>query len=155
MGNYISQLDLENALSAQTIAQLYADDNTGAINTAAIDAVIDRAESMVDSYLIGFYAYPLQAPFDRLVKNAALLFAEAYSFQRHPEYVRTYGENPRTAGKIREANELMRQIQSAVQKLPDQPAPETAPRNVGGIVVDTGPRLSIPSSDGTDNGYGF
>ena len=156
MGKYIDQTALELRLSPQTVAAIYTDGNTGEINTAAISAIIDDAEGEVDSYLIGYAGpYPLTDPVDRLVALCALDFAIAFSFRRDPAYVRQFGDDPRSYGTYTRAKERMSRIQSATQKLPDQPAPGTAPLNVGGVVVSCGPRLMVASSDGRQNGDGF
>lgn len=153
MAKYINQLALENALSPKTVLAIYDDDPpTGAVNATAIADVIDRAEAEVDSWLVGVYVDPATA--DRMLKHAALDYAVAFSFERHPEYVRTFGEEKR-AERWRRANDRMARIRSGLQRLPDQPSPITAPKNSGGVVYDHGPRLMVDSSDGAENGSGF
>lgn len=155
MGTYISQTDLENALSPETMLALFDDTNTRVVSTTAVAAVIARAEAMVRSFLIGFYGMPLAQSVDELVKHAALEYAVAYSYERNPDYMREFKLELAAKDRADRADKLMLRIQAAIQKLPDQPNPTTAPKNVGGVVLDTGPRLSIPSADGTDNGAGF
>lgn len=156
MGKYIDQGALERALTPQTVAALYTDGNTGQVNTQAISDAIDYAEAQVDSFLIGYannYQFP--EPTDRLIRAAAIDFAMSYSFRRNPEYVRRFGDVNREGNLYNGAVSLMRRIQDAIQKLPDQPAPSTSPKNVGGLSVSGGPRLMVASADGTQNGDGF
>lgn len=156
MGKYIDQADGENVLSAQTIAAIYTDGNTGAINQTALNSVIDDAEGEVDSYMIGYTGpYPVPEPTDRLLKLCAKDFFIAFSFRRDPAYVRQFGDDPRSYGTYTRAVQRMARIQAATQKLPDQPAPGTTPYNVGGVTVSGGPRLMVAGVDGCQNGDGF
>lgn len=154
MGKYINQIDLENALSSATIIQLFDDDDDGVADADAVASVIDRAEAEVESWMIGDYSFPLNVPTDRLLKHSALDYAVAFSFERHPEYVRTFGENPRGHERYKRAMERMQRIQSAQQKLPDETVTQT-PRNVGGIATDPGPRIMVTGMDGMSNGGDF
>ncbi len=155
MGTYIDQTDLEAVLSPQTVAELYNDANTQTLDDVALAINIDRAEAEVDSRLIGFYAFPLGNPLDRLIKSAALTYLMAFSYDRHPEYVRQFGEDSRDGGMYKRAERMMDQIQAGIKRLADQASPTTAAANSGGIVYDTGPRFCIDSLDGTQNGNGF
>jgi hypothetical protein len=160
MGVYITQTDLENALSARTIQAIYQDDpDSPTINAVAVEAVIDRAEAMVDSALLGFQIMPLVNPADRLAKAAALEFAIAFSFERHPEYVRSFGEEARKE-RWERAQNLLDRIQTGLRRLPDNNATATVgagskQKNVGGIVTDGSRRVVISSADGTWNGGDF
>lgn len=140
MGNYINAADLETALTPRTYVECYATNPASStIDTAAVEQDIDSSEGLVDSYLLGFYTFPLDPQTDRLVRAAALMFARAYAFMRHPEYVRTFGE----VGKVelyQQAHAMMLRIQAAKQRLPDV-APTSPPKNIGGIVSPTGPIL--------------
>lgn len=136
MGTYIDAGELETALGPQTYVELFAPPETNTVSTAAVDQVIRRAEALVNSYLLGFYTYPLDPATDALIEHAALLFAIALSYMRHPEYVRTYGE----VGKVtqyQEAHAMMMRIQAAKQRLPDV-AQVSPPKNLGGVVQPTG-----------------
>ncbi len=156
MGKYTDQGALERALTPQTIAALYTDGNTGAVNVQAIADVIDYAEAEVDSYLIAYAGdFPFPEPTDRLLRAAALNFAIAFSFRRNPEYVRKFGDMNREGNQDAMASALMKRIQASIQKLPDQPSPVTSPKNVGGVTVSAGPRLMTMGVDGTENGAGF
>jgi len=136
VGTYIDAGDLELALTPSTYVELFAPPETDTPDANAVAQVIDRAEGLVDSYLLGFYTYPLDPATDRLIRHAALLFAVALSYMRHPEYVRTYGE----VGKVsqyQEAHAVMMRIQAAKQRLPDV-AQVSPPKNLGGVVQPTG-----------------
>lgn len=138
MGIYIDAAALQTALTPRTYIEIFAPDpQTDTIDATAVAQVIDRAEGLVDSYLLGFYTYPLDPATDRLIRHAALLFATALSFMRHPEYVRTYGEVAKVS-QYQEADALMRRVQAAKQRLPDQ---VTKPKNLGGVVSNPGPIL--------------
>lgn len=137
MGTYIDAGELETALTPQTYIELFADDpTTNTINTSAVAQVIDEAEGLVDSYILGFYTFPLDPATDRLIKHAALLFAKALSYMRRPEYVRTYGEVAKVS-QYQTAHSMMMRVQAAKQRLPDV-AQVTPPKNLGGIVQPTG-----------------
>jgi phage gp36-like protein len=142
MGTYIDADKLKTALTTRTYEQLFVLDptaETADIDTDAVDQVIRRAEAQVNSYLLGFYTYPLDPATDALIEDACLMYACAYAFMRNPEYVRTYGE----VGKVQtyiEAKEMMLRIQAAKQRLPDV-AQVSKPKNLGGIVSPTGPIL--------------
>lgn len=138
---YISQGDLESALSADTVLRLY-DDGDGQVDTLALDFQIDSAEAEVDSWILGNYDEPLLVQADRLVKRAAVLFLIHLSFDRHPEYVRTFGEDKRHEGAYERATALMERIAKAIQRLPDQPGP---PANVGGDVSSTADAPGFPT----------
>ena len=151
MSKYISRPDLENALSAETVLRLY-DDGTGNVDDDALSFQIDCAEAEVDSWLLSNYKEPLPIATDRLVKRAAVLFLIHLSFDRHPEYVRTFGEDKRHEGAYERATALMQRISDALQRLPDVPEP---PANAGGVVYSQGPRTIIDSIDGTQNSGDF
>lgn len=145
MGTYIDAGELETALTERTYVEIFADDPTSStVNATAVAQVISRAEGLVDSYLLGYYTYPLDPATDRLIKHAALLFAVAISFMRQPEYVRTFGE----VGKVsqyQEAHSMMLRIQAVKQRLPDV-SPASPPKNLGGVVAPTGTVLIGNSS---------
>jgi hypothetical protein len=163
MGDYIGIQDIVNALSPSTVLALYDDANVGDISdaelVARVETVIARAEAEVNSYLAR--AYPklvlpvTQAPQSQMLKQAALAFAVPFSFQRHPEYVKTYGDDPRGGmTALKRADEFMERLCTGKQFLSDVPA-EPKPSIVGGVVYSTGPRTTIDSPDGTYNGGDF
>jgi hypothetical protein len=121
--------------------------------------VIDRAEAEVNSYIMR--AYPklilpvIQSPLSTMLKQAALRFAIPYSYMRHPEYVRTYGDDPRGGVDAEErAREFMDRLCSGRQYLFDVPA-EPKPSILGGIFIANGPRTIIDNPDGTINSGDF
>lgn len=155
MGTYIEQINLERALSPATVLAIFDDDPpTGRVNQEAIAEIIERAEAEVDSWLVGIYDLPIPAPYDRLLKVAAIDFAVAFSFERHPEYVKTFGEEKRAERWKRGSDRMMR-IRDGLQRLPDQPSPDTAPKNSGAVVYDHGDRTMVDNSDGTVNNSWF
>lgn len=158
MGEYLQQADLENAISPHTLVELFDDNTDGIADTGPLNAVIDRAEAQVNSYLIRAYpnlTLPIaQNPESNVVRQAALMFAIPFSFLRHPEYVRTFGENPRGQSMLDQAHAFMERLCDGRQYLFDVPA-EPKPATAGGIVMDSGPRTVIDSLDGTKNGGDF
>lgn len=161
-GKYINRSNLINRMTAETYLACFDDENTGDVanvNDDAVQACIDQAEGEVDSYLITERALPLASTTnpstDRILVMSALDFAESLSWYRHPEYVRTYGENPKAEGLWERASKRMERVKEGRQQLPDQDTQNGAPNNTKGIVYDTGPRTAITSSDGTENGDGF
>lgn len=156
MGKYIQQLDLENALSPSTVVAIFTDPGSGVVNVEAIADIIDQAEGEVDGFLITVIAVgsPNLNRFDRLLRRCALDFAMCFSFEKHPEYVKTFGDDPRSFALYKRAKDRMERIQSAVQELPDQPT-LGPPANVGALIMSSGPRMIVNSPDGTQNGAGF
>lgn len=155
MAKYIDQAALELRLTPRTLAALFDDTGDGVVNTDAVAAIIEDAEAEVDGLLGGQYAMPLTEPNDRLLRKSCLDFAVSFSFDRAPEYVRTFSEQARDTGLYKRAVERVMRIKAALAVLPDQPAGPAAALNNGGIVVDQGPRMMIDSVDGTRNGDGF
>lgn len=157
MGDYIGTTELQNALSAPTLVELFDDDRDGTADTAPIAQTIQLAEALVNSYLLR--AYPgltlpvTQSPASAMLKQAALMFAIPNSFLRHPEYVRTFGENPRGQSMLEQAHAFMERLCTGKQLLFDVPA-DTTPSTVGGIVYDQGPKLFVDST-GTYTGGDF
>jgi len=155
MGKYIHQVDLENALSPSTVAYIFTDPGSSQINASAVADVISRAEAEVDSWMLPEVEVgsPGFIQTDRLVRGCAVDFAICFAFERHPEYVRTFGEDPRTMSRWKRAVERMERVQAATQRLPDQQAVKQ--QNVGGIYLDDSIRNCITSIDGRRNGAGF
>lgn len=120
MSKYMAQADAEGAMTPQTLIELYNDDNDGTISESAMTVNIDRAECEVDSRLLGYKSYPIDNQYDRLLKHAALTFFMAFSYERHPEYVRQFGDDGRANGMYERGEKLMERIQAGLQKLPDQ-----------------------------------
>ena len=148
-GSYITLDDLRALLNPQTVAACYDDAGDGKVNDAAVLFVIRSAEAQVNSYVARVYrgTWPPPGPAPELVKLAAAEFAVAYTLQRHPEYVRTFGEDRRVA-RLKEAQALCERIADGMQYLNDHTA-QPVPANAGGIVADGAPRFMVDYPDGT------
>lgn len=154
---YATQTDLENSLSPATVLALYNDDNDSQVNAVAIEGVLVRATNWVDSYLATQYLPPFpvtQTPVPAMIVAAALEFAIAFSFERHPEYVHTYGETFRAATRFKRACEMMDRIVASQQQIPDWVL-QPKGKNVGGIINSSGPRTIIDGPNGENNGGDF
>lgn len=158
MSIWLSQADLEGAMSVATVAAIFDDQNTGTLNVAAMGLVIDRGEHEVLSWLIDEYGQDvltnstLQADLadDIFLKGCALEYTVAYAFDRHPEYVRANGRE--RGDRFKRAQERMERVLQSRQRPTSMPK---VPANVGGFVVDNGPRLVVDSADGTSNAGDF
>jgi phage gp36-like protein len=152
MGDYIAQVDLEDAISPHTVVELFDDNEDGGADTTPLDAVIARAEAQVNSYLARAYkglTLPVtQSPASDMLKQAALMFAIPYAFQRHPEYVRKFGENPRDKSMLQEAHAFMKSLCEGDQNLFDVPA-QTTPSIIGSDVTDNDAELTFMDTDGS------
>lgn len=78
-----------------------------------------------------------------LVKMASLLWGRVFAYERHPEYVKRYGGKPRD-----EATKFLDQLVAARSYLADALS-MSAPDNVGGVITNNGPRMTL---DGGSNG---
>lgn len=153
---YASQGDLEHLLSPATVRALY-DDGNGTVNQEALKGVLNRASRQVDSYLARVYKGPFpctQVPVPELIKAVTLEFAIAYSFERHPEYVHTYGEAFRAKSKMESAREMAERCCNGLQEITDW-AGQAQAGNIGGIVISEGPRTIIDGPNGEYNGGDF
>jgi hypothetical protein len=155
VGKWLTQLDVENRLSASSVGYIFTDQGSNTLNVDALNACIDDAEAEVESWLLGDIDTTSTAfnRADRLIRRCAIDFFCVFAYERRPEYEKTFGEEPRTGGRWKRAQERMERIQASLQKLPDQPS--VKPVNSGGIIRDGGPRTCITSADGRQNGDGF
>lgn len=154
---YVTRQDLESMLSPATVMSLFDDEGNGVVSEIAITAVLNRASRTVDSYLARVYTGPFpvtQTPVPEQIKNAAIEFAIAFSFERHPEYVHTYGEQYRAGSRYKRGLEMMDRLCQGQQEIPDWSL-QPKPKNVGGIIYATGPRTIVDGPDGTYNGGDF
>lgn len=154
---YVTIEDLEAALSRSTVVALFDDEGNGTPNEKTITATLARASRTVDSYLARVYLGPFpvtQKPVPEQIKNAALEFAISFSFERHPEYVHTYGEQYRAGSRYKRATEIMDRLCQGQQEIPDWTL-QPKPRNVGGIIYAAGPRTIIDGPNGEYNGGDF
>ena len=98
MSIWLTQGDLENALSVATVAAIFDDANTGTLSAAGIESVISRAESQVMSYLHEYGPPPFSGQVmadlgaDPLLKDAATMFAIIYAYERDLAYTRANGK---------------------------------------------------------------
>lgn len=145
-GKYISDADLLAAIGIDPLLATSDDTNAGVPSDAVLQLVIDSAEGEVDSYLVGFQAYPIVDGEDRLIRLSALDFAVAFLFERHPEYVRNR-DNKQGEVRYQRAVERMFRIQQARQRLPDENA-NSAPKNVGAIVTNGSPKFMLGCGNG-------
>lgn len=154
--SYVSAADLQAALSPATYLAIFDDNNDGTANPDVVALIIKRAHAETISHLPrAFRGAPGTIPTDLqpLLQSAELDFAMAFSFERHPEYVRSFGEGPRLSFYKR-GIEKMERIATGAQ----WPTSDTAtlqPRTVGGVVYDLGPRTMVDSMNGTSNGGDF
>lgn len=150
----VTQADLENALSPQTVLALFDDNNDGTADPAPIAAVCARATARADSWLAGVYdgPFPLTGTLPAMYTELALEYAVAFSFERHPEYVRSFGEVPR-AERWKRADEMGMRLQAAVLRMPDHS--QKVPANVGTPAYDGASRIYVDSVDGTKNSGDF
>lgn len=158
---YITADDLRDALSPPTFLAIFDDDTSGQVadDRPAVVQVIRRAHSRVVSRLPDLYKTipnvdPQVGPVPDLLFDAELAYAVALSLQRHPEYARTFGEDTRVKQAFSQAEQIMTELQEAILRIADMP-PEPAPRNVGGIILNSGPRVMIDNPDGTPNSGDF
>jgi phage gp36-like protein len=82
---YCTQTDLENRISAQTLAQLTND--TVGVNTAdagVVNFLIAKAQSVIDSYLADVYVTPLN-PVPATINSAAVDLACYYAYERRSQ----------------------------------------------------------------------
>lgn len=163
MGTYVTIDDIVSAVSPTTVLALADDDNSGDIADtgiiAVVESVIARAEAEVNSYLMR--AYPklvlpvVQAPLSMMLKQASLMFAIPYLYMRHPEYVKTYGDDVRGGtGAVDNARDFMDRLCTGRQFLFDVPA-EPKPSVIGGIFISSGPRTIIDGPNGEINSGDF
>jgi hypothetical protein len=148
---YITQTDLENAIGPAAVLAIYDDDGDLALSSselAALASVLDRSSAKVDGRLARSYDGPFPlSPVPKLVKYAALEYAIAYSFERHPEFVRAFGRDEH-AIRLKRAEDMAEDIADAIEFLPDFAAQKT-PGTAGGVVPNNGPQLLVDRLDGT------
>jgi hypothetical protein len=150
-GIWLQQSDIVNVLSVTTFAAIFNDPVTGITNGDIVNAVIERAEQEVLSWLVDEYGTTVQNATnlagDLFLKGCALEYAYAFSFDRYPEYVRANG--PERAERYDRAEARMQRVLQSRQRPTSLPQ---LPANVGGVSVDNGPRIMVDGADGTYNG---
>lgn len=154
---YITKADLEAALSPATVLALFNDEDQGTVYMPALLTLLQRASNEVDSYLARSFKGPFpvaQSPVPAIIKNCTIEFAIAFSFERHPEYVHTFGEQYRGSTRYARACAMAERLATGLQETPDWVLYPKG-TNVGGIIVNSGPRTIVDSPDGTYNGGDF
>lgn len=153
MGELIDKSDLIGALSEPTVITIYDDDRDGVADETQIEFNIGRAEAQVWSWLVGHYALGTEATTDKLLKACALDYLVAYSFERHPEYVRSYGEASRS-DRWKRAEDTLARIKAGIQR-PVSVEVVQRSKTVGGVIYDKGTRMFIDGPDGAKNSGDF
>jgi hypothetical protein len=150
-GIWLQQSDLVNVLSVATFTAVFNDPVTGVTNLDIVDAVIQRAEQEVMSWLVNQYGPDVQnqenLAGDLFLKGCALEYAYAFSFDRYPEYVRANG--PERAERYKRAEERMQRVLQSRQRptsLPKQP------ENVSSVSISNVSPIISAGPDGTYNG---
>jgi len=163
---WIAAKDLRLALSPVVYMAIFADaretDPTVVDGSDQVAQVLALSAAEVASYLPALFApsaSPAQLPaqVSQLLAGAQLLYARILSYQRRPEYVKTYGAQP--GGKLEDMfRAKMERIQSSIQQVPpgdgvasDGASPVADPPNVGASVTPEDHRIIINDPDGTDN----
>lgn len=154
----ITAANLRDAIGTATYMALMDDEQLGVVEavdtSSAVALLLSRAHIRCVSWLGANYAKtPLVTDTDVsvLLQDAELNYAVGLAYDRHPEYVRNFGEEPKRRAAYDQAELTMQRIQEAILRLPDMPS-MGQPANVGGIVYDSGPRTLTDSIDGTYNG---
>lgn len=138
---------LRSALGRATYMALFDDvydgDPSGDVTkvdaSADVQLVLMRAHACVVSRLPVIYSKipdGSDAQVSVLLQHAELLYAEALSYDRHPEYVNRFGLEPVRDGKFKAGEKTMAMIQETILSIvPNDAPPEEVPRDVTGVVV--------------------
>lgn len=153
--------NLRLALSTVTYMAIFDDDRTK--DPAVVDAspqvlqVLALSASEVASYLPAVFAVEdvpqLPDAVSQILAGAQLYYARVLSYQRRPEYVKTYGAQTDGPMEKRFVEKMLR-IQASVQQIPEasgEGGPSEDPPNVGASVRSDVARMIINDADGTDN----
>lgn len=149
---YLTQTDLESAMTPARVLAAFDDDNTGVVDPTALAAVLLRASNLVDGAIARSYkgTFPMASPPPALVKEAATLYAMALSIERIPEYGARYGEKHTLL--MREAAEkLCERIATGMAKMVDAPPPTASTVVSGGVVTTYSPQITV-SNGATSTG---
>jgi hypothetical protein len=91
----VLQADLESAIPAETVRQIFDDDADGTADSAVITHFLETAEAMVLGAVEQLYSdaqiAEMQANPPTLYKLLIVWFAVGLAYDRHPEYVRANG----------------------------------------------------------------
>lgn len=153
----ITAEQLRLSLTTPTYMALFDEEQTGSVPTvdasATVALVRRRAHIRCVSWLgLNYKRIPLVTDTEvpDLLVDAELNYAVGISLDMHPEYVRAYGEEPRRKGAFDQAELCMQRVQEAVLQFVDAPS-AGEPENVGGVVVDSGQRVFLGSTNGALN----
>lgn len=84
MPTYTVTADIYNVASQKLIGELTDDTNGTTPDTDIVDNALERAESVVDSYVGKVYTVPLSTPVDANIEHAVVTLARCYLFTRRP-----------------------------------------------------------------------
>lgn len=146
----ITQRDLENAITRETLIQCADDDRDGEPDFRVVARIIEDAEAYAESFLPGYYDRSDRKQTDRLYKLALVELAQSYTLRRHPEYAKTFGKDGRVDTLKKSATDMLQRIQQGTQRLPDVEASK-GPKNSGVFLDSSGPRTIIDGVDGSNN----
>lgn len=82
MPTYTVTADIYDVMSEKIVAELTDDTAGDTVNTTYVDSALDRAESLVDSYVGKVYTVPLTTPVEDSIKHAVLTLAKCMLFRR-------------------------------------------------------------------------
>ena len=141
---YLTQTDLENRLSRAKVLAIYDDENDGTVNQAALDAVLQTASDLVDATIARSYTgtFPMATPPPVLAKEAAILYAQALSIERAPEFLAQYGDKHLFAMRG-EADKLCERIATGLAKMIDAPPPVASSVITGGVVQTSATMFTV------------
>lgn len=152
-GIWLAQSDLVNVLSTVMFSAIFDDPSTGVTNTDIVNAVIERSEQEVISWLVSQYGpdVPNQQNLagDLFLKGCALEYAYAYAFDRYPEYAKVQEGR---ADRYKRAEERMQRVLQSRQRPTSLP---TQPANTSSVVVSNVTPIISTGPDGTYNGGDF
>lgn len=157
--SFITVAELRAALNPSTFQAIFDEEGNGTVldDNPAVQQVLERSYARVMAWLGRPYEtlpQPLPASVPLLLKDAQLDYAQSFSYERHPEYVRSMGETSRNVTHYLRAEATMQKVSISVLQLSEN-KPEPKPRNVGGIVTTFGRNIISPGADGTNNGGDF
>jgi hypothetical protein len=155
---FVTAANLRTALSPATYMALFDDEQNGDVD--AVDASDAVQEILKDAHILTVSWLPLNystlphstdSDVSQLLKYAERQYAKFLAYDRHPEYVKVYGEETKIAGALKQAETTMGRVQSAIQQLADSPS-MGKPANAGGVFTESGPRMVTDGADGIYNG---
>lgn len=151
--SYIDQALLTARMGAETLLALC--DDTGARDAddagfvAIVAALIEGADARATSWFPADYTgeLPFPAPIPGMVKELSFLYAEAAAYKRNPDYLAQSKMGVDVKSLLAVADKMGERLQSAILRMVDAPAP--TPANVGGVMLEIGPRIWTTDPDGT------